>query len=615
MKKIDISPLINDKMIIQRETLFPILSREKITVTFLEKKYQAQPKEGKWLITLDPVKAGGPFTMEIESENEKITVQDIFAGDLWLCAGQSNMELSMDRLRDNFSEEWKEDFPLIRQFKVPQEWDFSAPRDELSGGNCLCASAQTLHEFSGTAWFFAKKMYEKYRIPIGLINTAWGGTPVESWMSKEALKDFPEKIAAAEQYTDVTKNKELDKNTTDAIQMWETNLAREDEGIAKEWQKTETDISAWNEITLPGNFSDAGLYDFTGSVWLAKEFEVTANFAAEEAKVWLGTITDADTVFINGTEIGNTTYRYPPRKYTVKASLLKEGKNRIAIRVMCNSGEGGVTGDKPFKIFTDNETIQFSGTWKYKVGAGASFKPAAFFFQWQPIGNYNAMISPVLKYPLTGVIWYQGESNSSNANEYSKLFKLMINDWRKKNSNENLPFLFVQLPIFGEAQDNNEQSSWALIREAQAQALSLPATGMAAALELGEWNDLHPLNKKDVGIRLFLAAEKTINKIENTSPGPMLSRVERKQERLYLYFDNCGSGLKVCNDGEKAYVSVVGVEQIRLPAEIEGQDAISVDLSSVKSAKKILYAWADNPRDMQLINSNGLPVIPFRAEI
>jgi sialate O-acetylesterase len=223
------------------------------------------------------------------------------------------------------------------------------------------------------------------------------------------------------------------------------------------------------------------------------------------------------------------------------------------------------------------------------------------------------MIAPVLDFPCKGVIWYQGESNDRNPLEYGALFPALINDWRAQKQYPDLPFLFVQLPIWGEPEENNESSAWAIIREAQCSALSLPFTGMAAGLDLGEWNDLHPLNKKDIGRRLALAAEKLVFKKSNTAPGPMLRGVERRGEKLLLTFDNCGKGLTA---QEKPHVSVMsGGNLIRLPADIESPECLSVDISSVKTPEKVLYAWATNPRDRQLYNTDGLPAIPFRADL
>jgi len=613
--------MLSDGMVIQQGAVFPIrgcsLPSSVVSVTFLGKTYQTQTDaDGKWQVSLDPVQAGGPFTMDIESADAKICIKDIYSGDVWLCAGQSNMELTMQRLRDNYPEEWTaQDFPLIRQFKAPQEWDFSGPREELSGGGWTAAAAETLHEFSGTAWFFARNMYEKYHLPIGIICTAWGGTPVEAWMSREALAAFPEKIAQGEQYASPAVCKEIGAKSEAAIQGWEERLIREDEGLKEKWQSPETNLSTsgWDDITLPGDFAEAGLANFCGVIWLCREFDAKAEFAAHDARVWLGTIVDADTVFINGVEVGNITYRYPPRKYRIPAGLLREGKNRIVIRVTCVNGQGGITKDKPFRVFTEQGCVELAGTWKYRIGAKAMPRPEAFFFQRQPMGPYNATIAPILKFPLRGVIWYQGESNDRSPDDYEVLFKAMIQDWRNKSGQDNLPFLFVQLPIFGSPTENDETSSWAIIREAQSAALSLPATGMAVGLDLGEWNDLHPLNKKEVGRRLFLSAERVVFKNGNAPASPTCSEVQLRGNRLFLTFDNIGSGLVA---KETPYVSIVADGKLlRLPAEIVMPDTLAVDISSVKKPERVLYAWANNPKDRQLYNFENLPFVPFRVAI
>jgi len=689
-----LSPIISNGMVIQREMPFPVWTSEKVTVSFLNKMYESKEKSGKWLTILEPQAAGGPYIMELSCETGSVCINDIFIGDVWLCGGQSNMEMMMQRLADDYSEEWEMIIKndelaknykdkknlntspssiIIRQFKVPQEYDFSSEHDDLSGGGWLSAAPFTLHEFSGTAWFFARNMYEKYGIPIGLINTAWGGTPLESWMSIDALKDYPKKISNGKQYANLEKRKEIADNAQKAVNEWETRLKNEDAGLKEQWHNLKTNISSWKDIELPCNFSSAGLKDFCGVIWLSKDFDIKSDFSQDDVKVWLGTIVDADTVFINGIEIGNTTYRYPPRKYVPK-DIIKKGKNRIVIRVTCNNGDGGITSGKPFRIFTDNEIIELSGMWKYKVAATSSVRPPEFYFQRQPMGNFNSMIAPVLKYPLKGVLWYQGESNDSYPYDYEALFPLMINDWRKKYSenialyrckerffvNQNdssvnktadeLAFFFVQLPIWKEPADNNLNSSWAVIRDAQMKALSLPLTGMACALELGEWNDLHPINKKDIGYRLFLAAEKVLANADNTSPGPILKNIRHEElknkdeNKIYLVFDNCGSGLCILNEPHEvhiianpflrtleideplenenndltAYVGVITDKDsspVRLPISIISKDTICLDLSTVKNPKTILYAWADNPRDRQLFNSEGLPMIPFKVDL
>ena len=622
--RLKISPLINNGMVMQEGAAVPIRGEAspgtEITVSFLGKTYRAEANpRGAWRLLLDSHTRGGPYIMEISAKSEKIVFDDIYVGDVWLCSGQSNMEMPMQRLKDDFPEEWEPPVNgLIRQFKVPQEWDFSGPRQELSGGLWTTASAKTLDEFSGVAWFFARTLYEKRSVPAGLINAAWGGTPVEAWMSAAALAAFPGKITGGRQYSNPAKCAEIARANETAIRAWEDHAAAADRGLAEAWKNPETDITAWGDINLPDNFAGSVPADFCGVIWLRREFEAGAEFAAGEARLWMGTIVDADTAYVNGIEVGTTPYRYPPCKYAIPAGVLHAGKNQIVVRVICRDGEGGVTRGKVFRVFSEKGSIELGGVWKYRVGMSAGPRPEEFFLQRQPMCLFNAMVAPVLKYPLKGVIWYQGESNDTNPHEYEQLFRLMIDDWRSSPTglkSRPLPFLFVQLPIFGEPEDNNEASSWAIIREAQAKALSLPATGMAAGLELGEWNDLHPVNKKDIGRRLALAAEKVVYQAPNTSPGPMVRAIERQGNRLFISFNNCGKGLIA--DGEPHVSVVAGGNVFCLPAEIDGPDCIAIDISTIKDKEpeKVLYAWANNPRDRQLYNADGLPAIPYRLPI
>jgi sialate O-acetylesterase len=384
-------------------------------------------------------------------------------------------------------------------------------------------------------------------------------------------------------------------------------------GRKKQWQSPETRDAHWETLTLPGDFADAGLKDFCGILWLRQNIDVPASLAGKEAKIWLGTIVDADTVYVNGVEIGSTTYRYPPRKYIIPHGLLKKGQNQITIRVTCNNGQGGVTRDKPFRLFSGDNAVELAGTWKYKIGTSAGPRPEEFFIQRQPMGLFNAMIAPLIDFPVRGIIWYQGESNDRDSTDYGPLFVSMIQDWRSRRRRESLPFLFVQLPLFGRPEANTETSVWAQLREAQTTALALPATGMAAALDLGEWNDLHPVNKKDVGCRLAMTAERVVYNEANTTPGPMPRSVKLENNTLVITFDNCGKGLAA---HAKPYVSILSKHSaLRLPAVIESPDRLSVDVSSVKNPEKVLYAWADNPADRYLHNADGLPVIPFRVTL
>ena len=630
--------LFSNDMVIQRDITFPVWGcctpGTEITVTLSfdsKNRCTRADSDGKWQVFIDPVPPGGPFDMEIAANRTKITLSGIYSGDVWIAAGQSNMEMPMLRIRDNYPEEWQESLSgvTVHQFKVPQECDFSGARDDFTGGCWQAVSKETLNDFSGAAWFFAKSIFKKHNIPIGIINTAWGGTPIEAWISRKALASFPAKAAIASIYTDHVLCGDIANTNNAYIQEWESLLIRHDRGFAEEWHKPDTAIAQWNDITLPSDFAETGLANFCGVIWLCRDFDASSDLAAHNSNMWLGTIVDADTVYINGTNMGGITYRYPPRKTTIPAGLLKEGKNRITIRVSCNSGDGGITKGKSFSIFSEAGSIDLAGTWKYRIGMCAPARPEQFFFQRQPGGIYNAMIAPLKKFPVKGVIWYQGESNERNHSEYKSLFNALIQDWRTETGQKNLPFIFAQLPIYGAPEENNARSSWAAIREAQQATLFLPFTGMAATLDAGEWNDLHPLNKKDVGCRLALAADKLVYGGDNTAPGPLICDVKKHQNRLTIRFINCGTGIMCkssndCGGGhnsnvvyrEHPHVSIISPGgQKQIPVTIEGPDTISIDLSSVENPQTVLYAWANNPLDRQLFNSEGLPVLPFKVAV
>jgi sialate O-acetylesterase len=604
----------------QQGVQFPIQGQSaagaSLSVSFLGAVYHVKADvNGTWQALLAPAEAGGPYTLSISEEGaaEPLLLSDIYCGDLWLCSGQSNMELPMSRIRDDFADEWDNPNPLIRQFTVPLTWDFSGPRQTLEGGAWLTASAQTLDQFSGTAWFFAQQYYKKHAVPVGIVLAAVGGAPIEALMSKESLAPFPQKIAACEQYADTVFAENVITESAARDALWYSELERHDEGLSGAWFKPETDDSAWRTVSVPAIFDSEELCGFHGALWLRRSFNAPASCVGVPLKAWLGTMVDADTVYLNGQEIGSTTYRYPPRKYSVPAGLVHEGENSITIRLVCAYGPAGITPDKPFCIFSETGRIALQGQWRYRTTAALPRKPESFFIQWQPCGLFNAMIAPLLRsYPLRGVLWYQGESNDANPDDYAALFTALIRDWRASLSCAQLPFCFVQLPLYGEPEQNTEKSRWAVLREAQSRALALPATGMASALDLGEWNDLHPLNKKGVGMRLALAVEKVVYHERNSSPGPLLEHVVHEGETLILHFKHCAAGLVAAQ--EPVVLTLIGEDAraVQVQARISGVSELRVDTAAVKNPHKILYAWADNPQDRQLYNSEGLPALPFR---
>jgi sialate O-acetylesterase len=544
------------------------------------------------------------------------------------------METPMARLVDDFPEQWQTPNERIRQFDVPRNWDFSAPRRDLSGGTWRVPSPETLGAFAATPWFFANDRFARHGLPVGLLQAAWGGAPVEAFMSRQALRAFPETEPLCARFTGNASAETMQAACAAAAADWDQMTAAKDRGRAENWHSEAFDDSAWPSVDMPDDFARAPeLAGFCGVLWLRREITVPPECAGADCALWLGTITDADTVFWNGHAAGETGYRYPPRKYCLPGSLVRAGKNLVALRVVCRNGDGGITPDKPFTLFPraplrgrpPTRGLPLAGAWKYRPGfTAAAPRPPEFFPQWQPSGIFNGMIAPLLRVPAHGVLWYQGESNTAPpaCRRYAALFSAMISDWRRRaaeaagdplpTAGGPLPFVFTQLPLFGPPGDNAEDSGWALVRRAQEEALALPATAMAAALDLGEWNDLHPINKKDVGGRLALAAAALLDGERNASPGPQVAGVTREDGAVVIRFTNCADGLRA--RGPLTLTLLWGGERRELTAEITGGDSLRVPAPAVADGV-LLYAWADNPKSRGLYNSAGLPALPFRLEL
>lgn len=337
------------------------------------------------------------------------------------------------------------------------------------------------------------------------------------------------------------------------------------------------------------------------------------------ARVFLGRIVDADVLYINGQQVGNTTYMYPQRRYNIPASLLKPGKNVFVIKVTNTNGKGGFVPDKPYYLFAGTDTIDLKGYWQYKVGEVFEPRTGGGFFgiaaQNQPTALFNAMIAPLVNYALKGFVWYQGESNTGRAEEYAKLQPAQITSWRSEWKQGDLPFLFVQLPNFMDVSYLPGESQWAAFRESQLRSLSVPNTAMAVTIDAGEWNDIHPDNKKVVGDRLALAAEKIAYGEKNiVYSGPVFRSAVIENNKIILSFDNTGSGL-ISSDGEPlSQFAIAGADKkfVWANATIEG-DKVVVWCDKIQAPVYVRYAWADNPDGANLFNKEGLPASPFRT--
>ncbi|WP_438444039.1 sialate O-acetylesterase [Gorillibacterium sp. sgz5001074] len=619
--------ILSDGMVLQREALVTIWGWAQAGVDVQVKLGGASGsvragEDGRWQVVLPPCQAGGPYTMEISAGAERTAVGNILFGDVWVCSGQSNMQIPMARVKEKYAEDISRSAnPAIRQFSVPETYDFRGPRDDLDGGEWVPADPERVLSFSAVAYFAALELHERHGVPVGILLSAVGGSPVESWIGRDALQAYPELLQQAAPFEDPAHIARVKQRDEEAAAAWYGQVDREDAGLtaAPPWYASEVSdhpADGWSAMSLPSAFADEGLPGFCGSVWFRKTVEVPAEMCGLPAKLRLGTIVDSDAAYVNGTLVGTTGYQYPPRIYDVPGEVLREGRNVIAIRVICNNGQGAFTKDKPFRLEAGNRSIPLAGEWSCRVGAIAGRPlPATTFIQWKPTGLYNGMIAPLLKLAVKGVFWYQGESNAERPGSYRDLFTTLMREWRRRWNREDLPFLFVQLPNFMEARPEPSESHWAELREAQLQALELPHTGMAVAIDAGEWNDIHPLDKKTVGHRLARAAGPLAYATDEAGMGPLLRGMRREGRKLLLSFAHAGGGLVVRGSGKLKHFAVAGdgTPFVWAEAEIHG-DEVAVWSDRVPEPRAVRYAWADNPEGANLYSREGLPASPFRTD-
>lgn len=622
MAQVELPKLVSDGMVLQRDAEVRLWGwaspGEAVRINFKDQQYQATATEnGDWEIRLKDLKAGGPYQMQIAASNQ-IVLDSVYIGDVWLCSGQSNMEIPMSRVAPLYEEEIASaNNQYIRYFEVPKEYDLSKEREKISGGHWQETNRNNIDGFSAVSYFFGKNLYETYKVPIGLINSALGGSPVQAWLSEDALKNYPEYYEEAQRLGKPGVIDSLEQIDQDRIRGWYAEVNSGDAGNSNHWEQKDLEDSGWTEFVVPGYWNFDGKEKQNGVVWFRKKFEVSEAQAGQSAKLLLGRIVDADSVFVNGEFVGNTTYQYPPRRYEIPKDLLVQGENTISVKVLNERGRGGFVSDKPYEInFDDESKIELSGKWMHKAGFLTSPLQPQTFYRWKPEGLYNAMIHPIEKYHIKGVIWYQGESNTGDPEAYKTLFPDMIADWREKwgQQPEDFPFIFVQLANFMEAYDAPTDSNWARLREAQLETLQVPNTGMAVAIDVGEWNDIHPLNKKDVGDRLAQAAKNLAYGEEIVAGGPIFESYEVKGDSIEIHFKNVGDGL-MAEDGELKEFAIAGKDQkfVWANARIEG-DKIVVFSPKISNPVAVRYAWANNPENANLYNKEGLPASPFRTD-
>ncbi|MGF7038565.1 sialate O-acetylesterase [Mucilaginibacter lappiensis] len=618
--------LVGNGMVLQRDARVNIwgwaAAGEKVSISFRGNYHTVADKNGGWKIVLPAMKPGGPYIMDIRASNH-IILNDILIGDVWFCSGQSNMVLPMERVKERYPEEIASaNYPEIRNFFVKTESDVTRLHDDLLPGKWIKADPENILSFGAASWFFAKKLYQKYHIPIGIINSSVGGTPVQAWISEGSLKEIAPYNSRLSQFHNTSFMDSVTKVNALANNQHNSSPVKNDKGLngAKTWYDTAYVPRNWHHFWLPGYWDDQGVKNLNGVVWFRKEIILPTSVQGQPAKLFLGRIVDADQTYVNGKSVGNITYKYPPRRYNVPAGLLKPGKNVIVVRVLNTSGKGGFVPDKPYHLNIGNEVIDLRGEWLYQVGQVFSpadtYTPPVFTAQNEPTGLYNTMVAPVINYTIKGLLWYQGESNADKAAEYGRLLEALIADWRSRWNQGDVPFIYAQLPNFNEVEYSPAQSDWARLREGQLKALSVPNTGMAVTIDAGEWNDIHPLNKKDVGERLAIAAENVAYGEKNiVASGPIYQSAVVKGSRIAVSFKNTGSGLVIHDGTELEQFAIAGADKkfVWATAIIEG-DKVIVWNEKVINPLYVRYAWADNPEGANLYNKEGLPASPFRTD-
>lgn len=624
--------IIGDNMVLQRGVKVRIWGKanagERITVTFDRKSVNTvADAQGRWQVWLGPLKAGGPSELTIKGDNV-LTIKNVLVGEVWICSGQSNMEWALVNTVDGAEAVAQANYPEIRLFTVEHNTATSALEDVQ--GRWVVTTPEDAGTFSAVGYFFGREIYQQVKVPIGLINTSWGGTPAEAWTALEALRSSPELKPILDRYeSSLNAGPQTKQAYERALAEWEEKnlyLDSENKGEAQGYADPATSTVDWSKMDLPKQFETAGLL-IDGVVWFRKVVDVPATWAGRDLVLNLTAIDDYDITYFNGKKIGSTGRETPnsymvPRKYVVPGSLVRSGQNVIAVRVFDRAGEGGFgRGGEMSLRGAGGEEISLRGDWSYKVELALEPKRPDWGSRPEPVGAsnqnspgvlYNAMLAPLVPFSIRGAIWYQGESNAGRAYQYRTLFPTMIRNWRSVWGYD-FPFYFVQLPNWRARQDQPGESDWAELREAQAMTLREPRTGMAITIDVGDGDDLHPRNKLDVGRRLATLALANVYGKEIIPSGPLFDRFKVEGNKVRISF-KYGQGLKTSDGGPVKGFAIAGADRrfVWAEARIEG-DTVVVSTPGIQKPVAVRYGWADNPL-VNLYNKAGLPASPFRTD-
>lgn len=616
-------PLFSDHAVLQQGAPVPVWGTaapgESVTVALDGPAVQTTTtREGKWMVRLPAMQAGGPFALTITGENT-IVLSDVLVGEVWLAGGQSNMERQLGpRTGQPPIDRWKQEvaaakYPSIRQFSVAHKQSFTPV--ETVGGHWEVCSPDTVADFTAVGYFFARDLHRARHVPVGLIHSSWGGTPAEAWTSEAGLSALPDFAQAAAQIKQLATDPQGTKDRFQAqMEAW---FAKHDSGSGEDrgWSAPSLDTSTWKSMTLPTLWENAGEPDLNGVVWFRKTFEAPAGADGAAAELDLGMADDSDTTWVNGVCIGYTFGYNVPRRYVVPAGVLRPGRNVVAVRVLDAGGGGGIWGDRsPRLVWKDTSAVpdvDLGGPWLYRVGMDLRTGP------WPPTGMlgdsgtptvlWNGMIAPLVPYALRGVLWYQGEANVQREVQYRTLFPALIADWRRAWGESTLPFLFVQIAPHRDMTPE--------LREAQLLTWqNTPGTAMVVTMDCGDANDIHPARKQPVGARLARAARALAYGEALEYSGPTFAAMTIAGRKALLRFTHVDGGL-VSKGGRLEGFSIAGADKVFVPASagIRGR-TIVVTSKAVPNPVAVRYGWANVPTG-NLFNKVGLPASPFRTDM
>ena len=629
--KVTMPKLFQSGMVVQRGKLIPVWGHadagEAVTVRFNKKVYQTTADaDGRWRVDLPKMKAGGPYQLTVNDQ----TIDNILVGDVWLLSGQSNIDVTIERVYPQYTQEIDNyENNEIRLFRVQNETSTHGVKEDIrhTNINWKPVNKQNAWLFSAAGYFLGKRMFQTNKVPQGIIVNSWGGTPIEAWISEDSLKaDYPMLIKKLQMYQNDNYVRAQMQANGAANQQWESILNQTDPGYAD----VAVDETSWQQIDQ-NNWTWRG----TGSVWLRQHITIDKEHAGKPARLLLGTLFDRDVTYLNGKQIGQTGYQYPPRRYDIPEGMLKEGDNVIAIRFINKFGAVHFIPEKPYMLcFGDDRLSQnpmpkdvqpLSQLWKMKVGAEMPQCPSSdVSLQNLPTTLYNAVLYPLAPYAINGVVWYQGESNTGNPAPYADHLKKLMGSWRDRWNDQQMPFVIVQLanydgrqqtgfprPITPQTEPVN--SGWAQLREAQRVVAKADAKAELAVInDLGETVDIHPLRKKEVAERIGLCFDKLLynNKVK-LSPEVVSTQVSDAAIQLTLDQPIQEGDLytfEVCNNGNNTYQNV--------PAVGKGNViTILYPKASQSPSLKIRYAWKDDPKQANVRSLSGLPMSSFELSI